>query len=154
MILRSDLLGSLLLLLLLLATVGGSLFAALFAALAAITSGLGLGLLLLLLLLATSGNEKSDHSFGFNEAVVIDLEFAEDVVALGFGELVAKVHQGVAEHLGLDLALVLVGLEGAHDEVIGVVGAYSIVVCIISRTNSGSLDLCQLFRKQLHIGTI
>lgn len=116
------LLGSLLLLLLLLATVGGSV-AALLALTLVAASSTGLGLLLLLLLLATSGNEQSDHSFGCNEAVVIDLELAEDVVRLGLGELVAEVHQGVAEHLGLNLALGLVGLEGTDDEVIGVVGA-------------------------------
>merc|ERR1719391_448626 len=86
------LLGGLLLLLLLLGT-------------AVLGRGLGLGrcgsslLGLLLLLLLAAADEESDHSLGLDEAVVVNLELAEDVVNLGLGELVAEVHQSVTEHL-------------------------------------------------------
>merc|ERR1719379_1143202 len=92
--------------------------------------GLGLGRcgssllgLLLLLLLAAAGDEESDHSLGLDEAVVVHLELAEDVVNLSLGELVAEVHQSVTEHLSLDLAIGLVSLEGANNEVVGIVGS-------------------------------
>ena len=43
---------------------------------------------------------------------------------LGLAELVSPCGEGVHEHLGLDLAaLHLVRLEGADDQVVGVVGA-------------------------------
>merc|ERR1719511_340822 len=58
-------------------------------------------LLLLLLLLTAAGDKESNHSLALKEAIVIDLELAEDVVNLSLGKLVAKVHQCVAEHLDL-----------------------------------------------------
>merc|ERR1711997_1197026 len=112
------LLGGLLLLLLLLATLGRCS--------AVVSCGRCWGLfflLLLLLLLTTAGDKESNHSLALNEAIVLDL--AEDVVNLSLGKLVAKVHQCVAEHLGLDLAIDLVGLESAHDQVVRIIGTSS-----------------------------
>merc|ERR1719150_776803 len=80
---------------------------------------------LFLLLLTTTGNEESDHILGSNKAIVVDFEFAEDIIDLSFVELITKVHESVAEHLGFDLAIDLVGLEGTDNEVIGIVGATS-----------------------------
>merc|ERR1719264_1564079 len=93
-----------------------------------LSSLLCLGLLLLLLLLATLGcllglaaasDEETDYILGCDEAVVIDLELAEDVVDLGLGELVSPRLEGVREHRRVDLAgllaLALVGAEGADD---------------------------------------
>merc|ERR1719511_50282 len=82
-------------------------------------------LLLLLLLLAAAGDKESNHSLALKEAIVINLELAEDVVNFSLGELVAKVQKCVAEHLSLNLALNLVGLESAHDQVIRIIGASS-----------------------------
>merc|ERR1711884_818468 len=76
-----------------------------------------------LLLLTASGNEETNDILGSNEAIVIDFEFTEDIINLSLVEFVSEVHESVAEHLGFDLALDLVGLEGTDDEVIGVVGA-------------------------------
>merc|ERR1719192_1577802 len=75
---------------------------------------LDLGLLL-------DGNEQADHVLGLDHVVLIDLELAEDVVKLGLGHLVSPGLEGVLEHLGVDLALVVVSLEGLDDEVVGVV---------------------------------
>merc|ERR1712223_865852 len=75
---------------------------------------LDLGLLL-------DGNEEADHVLGLDHVVLVDLELTEDVVDLGLGHLVSPGLVGVLEHLGVDLALVVVSLEGLHDEVVGVV---------------------------------
>ena len=78
------------------------------------------------LLLTATGDEKSDHSLGFDETIVIDLEFTEDVINLGLGEFVTEVHESVTEHLGFDLAtLELVGFEGTDNKIIGIVGAWN-----------------------------
>merc|ERR1712087_927477 len=78
-----------------------------------------------LLLFTAAGNKESDHILGSNETIIVDLEFAKDVIDLGLVELVTEVHESMAEHLSLDFALDLVCLEGTDDEVIGVVGATS-----------------------------
>merc|ERR1711872_153761 len=75
---------------------------------------LDLGLLL-------DGNEEADHVLGLDHVVLVDLELTEDVVDLGLGHLVSPGLEGVLEHLGVDLALVVVSLEGLDDEVVGVV---------------------------------
>merc|ERR1712071_460098 len=75
---------------------------------------LDLGLLL-------DGDEQANDVLGLDHVVLIDLELTEDVVDLSLGHLVSPGLKGVLEHLGVDLALVVVGLEGLDDEVIGVV---------------------------------
>lgn len=52
----------------------------------------------------------------------VDLELAEGVVNLVGGELFPPGHQGVTEHLGVDLSVDLEGFEGSHNDVI-VVGS-------------------------------
>merc|ERR1712071_684405 len=79
---------------------------------------LSLGLLL-------DGDEQANDVLGLDHVVLIDLELTEDVVDLSLGHLVSPVLEGVLEHLGVDLALVVVGLEGLDDEVIGVVALAS-----------------------------
>merc|ERR1719236_212472 len=78
----------------------------------------GCGLLLDLLL---DGNEKSNDLLALDHVVLINLELSEDVVDLSLGHLVSPGHQGVLEHLGVDLAVHVVSLEGLDNEVIGVV---------------------------------
>ena len=79
------------------------------------------GGLLDLLLLLLDGDEEADNLLGLDAVVLIDLELAEDVINLGLGHLVSPGHEGVLEHLGVDLAVHVVSLEGLDDEVIGVV---------------------------------
>merc|ERR1711994_1224347 len=74
-----------------------------------------------LLLLLLDGDEEADHLLGLDAVVLIDLELAEDVVNLCLGHLVSPGLEGVLEHLGVDLALVVVSLEGLDDEVVGLV---------------------------------
>merc|ERR1719222_1868098 len=79
----------------------------------------GSGLLDLGLLL--DADEQANDVLGLDHVVLIDLELTEDVVNLGLGHLVSPGLEGVLEHLGVDLALVVVSLEGLDDEVVGVV---------------------------------
>merc|ERR1711937_919382 len=79
----------------------------------------GWGWLLLLLLL--DSNEQSNDLLGLDHVVLIDLELSEDVVNLSLGHLVSPGHQSVLEHLGVNLAVLVVGLESLDNEVIGVV---------------------------------
>merc|ERR1719278_1243484 len=75
----------------------------------------------LLLHLLLNSNEESNDLLGLDHVVLIDLELSEDVVDLSLGHLVSPGHQGVLEHLGVDLALLVVGLESLDNEVVGVV---------------------------------
>merc|ERR1712019_88538 len=75
----------------------------------------------LLLHLLLNSNEESNDLLGLDHVVLIDLELSEDVVNLSLGHLVSPGHQGVLEHLGVNLAIQVVGLESLDNEVIGVV---------------------------------
>merc|ERR1712152_58032 len=101
------LLGGLLLLLLLL--------------LGVITSFLLWGRFFNLLLFLLDGNEESDNFLGLDHVVFINLKLTEDIINLSLGHLVSPGHQSVLEHLGVNLAVHVVGLESLDDEVIGVV---------------------------------
>merc|ERR1719384_20659 len=79
----------------------------------------GWGWLLLDLLL--DSHEQSNDLLGLDHVVLIDLELSEDVVNLSLGHLVSPGHQSVLEHLGVNLAVLVVGLESLDNEVIGVV---------------------------------
>merc|ERR550517_1726999 len=113
MVLYLHLLGGLLLLLLLLLGISLILLWGSF-----LNHGWGCGLLLDLLL---DGNEESNDLLALDHVVLINLELSEDIVDLSLGHLVSPGHQGVLEHLGVDLAVLVVGLESLNDEVIGVV---------------------------------
>merc|ERR1712128_174567 len=75
---------------------------------------LDLGLLL-------DGDEQANDVLGLDHVVLIDLELTEDVVDLSLGHLVSPGLEGVLEHLGVNLAVVVVSLEGLDNEVVGVV---------------------------------
>merc|ERR1712241_467997 len=74
------------------------------------------GGLLDLLLLLLDGNEEADNLIGLDAVVLINLELAEDVVNLGLGHLVSPGHERVLEHLGVNLAVHVVSLEGLDNE--------------------------------------
>merc|ERR1712227_763186 len=95
------LLGGLLLLLLLL--------------LGVITSFLLCGSFFNLLLFLLDGNKKSDNFLGLDHVVLINLELTEDVINLSLGHLVSPGHEGMLEHLGVDLAVHVIGLESLDD---------------------------------------
>ena len=88
-------------------------------------------------LLPLSVEHKAHSHLGCNEAVIVDLKLAKDVVDLGLGELVSPRLEGVREHLSVDLpcllSLALVGSECPDDQVVGVVGACGDITyaCII-----------------------
>merc|ERR1712088_715950 len=106
----ANLLGGLLLLLLLLLGIG----VLLRLSLRGFLNGGGL----LDLGLLVDGDEQANDALGLDHVVLIDLELTEDVVNLGLGHLVSPGLKGVLEHLGVDLALVVVGLERLDNEVV------------------------------------
>merc|ERR1719153_92867 len=106
------LLGGLLLLLLLLLGIGVLLF--LSRSLLNNNGFLNLGLLL-------DGNKQANDILGLDHVVLIDLELSENIVNLSLGHLVSPGLEGMLEHLGVDLALVVVSLEGLDNQVVGVV---------------------------------
>merc|ERR1712227_966787 len=111
---KTSLLGGLLLLLLLLLGVIGVLL---------LSRGFlnGCGSLLNLLLLLLDGDEETNDLLCLDHVVLIDLELSEDVVNLSLGHLVSPGHEGVLEHLGVNLSIIVVSLEGLDNEVIRVI---------------------------------
>ena len=85
------------------------------------------------------------HShLGRNEAVIVDLKLAKDVVDLGLGEFVSPRLEGMREHLCVDLpcllSLALVGAECPDDQVVGVVGAFEDITGISRQIRSKLRD--------------
>merc|ERR1719500_148727 len=85
---------------------------------------------LFLLLFLLDGNEKTNNILGLDHVIFINLKFTEDVVNLSIGHLVSPGLQGVCEHLGVNLALVVVSLESLDDEVINVVKSTTEVIFV------------------------
>merc|ERR1719348_1442898 len=79
----------------------------------------------LLLFLLFLSNEQADNIFCLDHVVFINLEFTEDVVNLSLGHLVPPGHQGMCEHLGVNLTLKIISLESLDDEVVRVVALSS-----------------------------
>lgn len=73
-------------------------------------------------LLLSTGCEHANELSGVDEAFVVDIHLVVRLVDLIGGELVTPGHKRVSEPLGVDLALVVEGLEGVDDDVI-LVGA-------------------------------
>merc|ERR1711881_829572 len=82
---------------------------------------LGLSLILLYL----DGNEKSNNILGLDHVVFINLKFTEDIINLSLGHLVSPGHESMGEHLGVNLALLVVGLESLDNKVIRVISISS-----------------------------
>merc|ERR1719187_2007248 len=75
----------------------------------------------LLLFLLLDSHKETDDLLALDHVVLVNLELSEDVVNLGLGHLVSPGHESVLEHLGVNLAILVVGLESLDNEVIGVV---------------------------------
>merc|ERR1712121_32663 len=86
--------------------------------------GSGWGSLFLLLLLL-NGNEETNDVLGLDHVVLINLELIEDIIDLSLGHLVSPGHEGVCEHLGVDLLVGLVSREGLDDDIISVIALAS-----------------------------
>lgn len=70
------------------------------------------------LLVLGAGGEHGDQLVGINETLLVDIHLVVCLVDLVCGELVAPGHEGVPQPLGVDLALVVEGLEGVDDDVV------------------------------------
>merc|ERR1719186_437181 len=66
-------------------------------------------------------NEKADNILGLDHVVFINLKFTEDIINFSLGHLVSPGHQSMLEHLGVNLASLVIGLESLDNKVIGVV---------------------------------
>merc|ERR1712207_70326 len=78
-----------------------------------------------LLLLFLNGNKEADNILALDHVVLINLKFSEDIINLSLGHLVSPGHESVGEHLGIDLALLVVSLESLDNEVIRVISISS-----------------------------
>merc|ERR1712012_830013 len=78
-----------------------------------------------LLLLLLDGHKEANNLLGLDAVVLINLKLSKDVLNLSLGHLVSPGHQGVLEHLGVDLAFQVVSLESLNNEVVGVISISS-----------------------------
>merc|ERR1712243_278864 len=76
-------------------------------------------------LLFLDGNKEADNILALDHVVLINLKFSEDIINLSLGHLVSPGHESVGEHLGIDLALLVVSLESLDNEVIRVISISS-----------------------------
>merc|ERR1719445_2515730 len=76
---------------------------------------------LFLLLLFLDCHKHSDDILGLDHVVLINLELSEDIINLRLSESIAPGLEGVGEHLGVNLAISLVGLESLDDDIVGVI---------------------------------
>merc|ERR1719244_2177488 len=70
-------------------------------------------------------NKEADDILGLDHVVFINLKFTKDVINLSLGHFVSPGHESMLEHLGVDLAFLVVSLECLDDEVIRVISISS-----------------------------
>merc|ERR1711954_298970 len=92
------------------------------------------------------GHKETDDILGLDHVVLIDLKLTEDVINLSLGHLVSPGGESVLEHLGVNLAFIIVSLESLDNQVIWVVTLSCHLVCehldhVV--TGAGSTDLTQ-----------
>merc|ERR1719515_267656 len=78
-----------------------------------------------LLFLLLDGHKQANNLLGLDAVVLINLKLTEDVLDLSLGHLVSPGHEGVLEHLGIDLAFQVICLESLNNEVVGVISISS-----------------------------
>merc|ERR1711999_10531 len=71
------------------------------------------------------GNKEADDILGLDHVVFINLKFTKNVINLSLSHLISPGHESMLEHLGVNLALLVVGLESLDDEVIRVISISS-----------------------------
>merc|ERR1711915_1093909 len=70
-------------------------------------------------------NKKTNDILGLDHVVFINLKLTKNIINLSLGHLVSPGHESVLKHLGVNLALLIVGLESLDDEVIRVISISS-----------------------------
>merc|ERR1711888_213133 len=79
----------------------------------------------LLLLFLLDSNKEADDILGLDHVVFINLKFTKDVINFSLGHFVSPSHQSMCEHFGVNLAILVVGLESLDNEVIRVIAISS-----------------------------
>merc|ERR1712033_13611 len=92
------------------------------------------------------GHKQANDILGLDHVVLIDLKLTKDVINLSLGHLVSPGGESVLEHLGVNLAFIIVSLESLDNQVIWVVTLSCHLVCehldhVV--TGAGSTDLTQ-----------
>merc|ERR1719452_20074 len=70
-------------------------------------------------------NKQTNDLLGLDHVVFINLKFTKDIINFGLGHLVSPGHESMLEHLGVNLALLVIGLESLDNEVIRVISISS-----------------------------
>merc|ERR1719445_1870094 len=68
-----------------------------------------------------NSNKQANNVLRLDHVVLINLKLVEDIVNFGLGHLVSPGHEGMGEHLGVNLAIGSISHEGLNDEVIRVI---------------------------------
>merc|ERR550519_144125 len=74
-----------------------------------------------LLLFLLDSNKEADDILGLDHVVFINLKFTKDIIDFSLGHLVSPSHQSMCEHLGVNFAILVIGLESLDNEVIRVI---------------------------------
>merc|ERR1719452_200999 len=70
-------------------------------------------------------NKQTNNLLGLDHVVFINLKFTKDIINFGLGHLVSPGHESMLEHLGVNLALLVISLESLNNEVIRVISISS-----------------------------
>merc|ERR1712114_56826 len=68
-----------------------------------------------------NSNKQANNVLRLDHVVLINLKLVEDIVNFGLGHLVSPGHEGMGEHLGVNLAIDSISHEGLNNEVIRVI---------------------------------
>merc|ERR1712012_850720 len=78
-----------------------------------------------LLLFLLDGHKEANNLFGLDAVVLINLKLSKDVINFGLGHLVSPGHEGMLEHLGVNLAFQVISLESLNNKVVRVISISS-----------------------------
>merc|ERR1712029_978152 len=78
-----------------------------------------------LLLFLLDGHKEANNLLGLDAVVLINLKLSEDIINLSLGHLVSPGHEGMLEHLGVNLAFQVISLESLNNKVVRVISISS-----------------------------
>merc|ERR1719270_3043422 len=78
-----------------------------------------------LLLFLLDGHKEANNLLGLDAVVLINLKLTKDVINLSLGHLVSPGHEGMLEHLGVNLAFQVISFESLNNKVVRVISISS-----------------------------